>query len=878
MRTFDIVPALPPALAPLDAIARNLWWCWSPDAIQMFHDLDSSLWSASRHNPILLLARCRQERLDQMSRDAAYVSRVTRIHAQMRDYMAAPGRFPHLYPEQTAQKATIAYFCAEYGLTESLRNYSGGLGILAGDHLKTASDLNIPLVALGLFYRQGYFEQVLDEGGYQHELYPEIDPAMVPFEKVRDAAGQPVSVSIPLPGRPLRIEAWKVQVGRLPLYLLDTNLPQNTEADRLITLRLYGGNSETRIQQELVLGIGGRRFLAALGIKPTVRHLNEGHAAFLSLEDMRLRMEHDKLSFDEALAATRGGQVFTTHTPVAAGIDKFDIALTRRYLEPVAEQMWQPIEKILDMGARDGSFSMAVLALNTCDGANGVARLHGEVSRRMWAELWPGLSADEVPIGHVTNGVHLRSWMGGEFYRLLSHYLPAEWAENPEDPAMWEAIAQIPDDDLWRMHERYRRSMIRFTRRRLVECAELQGGLPDEIARAKTVLDDRILTIGFARRFATYKRGALILSQPERLLKLLRHADRPLQLVFSGKAHPADNHGKEVIARIQQFAREHRVENRLVVVENYDMQTGRIMTHGVDVWLNTPRRPLEASGTSGMKAALNGVPQCSILDGWWDEGYSPESGWAIGRRTATYADEAQQDKAEAELLYDLLENHLIPAFYERDQVGTPHLWVARMKATLRQHGPMFNTHRMLLDYCRQYYMPAHARNNLLVAGGNTAAKALAGELALFHEAFPKIAFAGVKVVNSGAAAAGSTAAAGSVCVGESLSITATVSLGGLPESRVRIQACYGPVGPDGKLAEVTETLDLAPAGESREAPGLLAYQGVLRPELAGRHGLALRAIPRSDLLPNGATPGLLVWEGGEMPFSPQTAVLMGSGH
>lgn len=866
LRTFDIVPALPTSLRELNDIARNLWWSWSPDAIQLFHDIDPVLWSASRHNPIFLLARCAQEKLDKASADPAYLARLARVHAQLEEHLDRPGRFPAIFPKQAGEKATIAYFCAEYALTESVRNYSGGLGVLAGDHLKTASDLCIPLTAVGLFYRQGYFEQWFDEAGRQQESFPEIDPAMMPFEDVKDAAGHRLTVGVPLPGREIRVRAWKVKVGRVPLYLLDANLPENSQEDRQITLRLYGGNSETRIQQELVLGIGGRRMLAALGINPTVRHLNEGHAAFLSLEEISLRMR-EGMSFDEALATVRGGQVFTTHTPVAAGIDKFDSGLARHYLEPVAGQMGVPAERVLDLGTRDGNFSMAVLALNTCERANGVARLHGEISRSMWSELWPGLPADEVPIGHVTNGVHLRSWMSGEFYRHLSHYLPSDWQDKPDEPALWDAVAQIPDEDLWRMHERYRRSTVRWVRNRQGEVAEKNGELPDEVAQAKQVLDDRSLTLGFARRFATYKRGTLILSQPERLLKLLRHPERPLQIVFSGKAHPADGPGKDVIAAIKHFAKEHKVEDRLVVLENYDMQAGRMLVRGVDVWLNTPIRPLEASGTSGMKAALNGVPQCSILDGWWDEGYDPAAGWAIGKRTAHYADEAARDKAEAELLYDLIEQEILPDFYDRDGLGVPHRWVTRMKATLQKHGPEFNTHRMLLDYCRGYYMPAHDRHADLSFSGAEKGRALAAELARLHEAFPQVRFLSAQADGTGEAHR----------VGAPISVRAAVLQAGLEPAKLRVQACYGPVGADGKLSDILDTVDLACAGPA-DLAGAFAYAGTIQPRLAGRFGLALRVVPQGELLPQGAVPGLIVWEGGEIPFAKKEAKLAGSGH
>ncbi len=866
LHTFDIVPALPAPLAPLDAIARNLWWCWSPDAIQLFHDIDQELWSASRHNPIFLLARCAQEKLDQASQDAAYVSRVNRVHAQMADYLGKPGRFPNIYPGEAKEKSTIAYFCAEYALTESVRNYSGGLGVLAGDHLKTASDLGIPLVALGLFYRQGYFEQWFNDAGRQQETYPEIDPAMMPFEPVLDGKGQRLTVGVGLPGREIRVGAYLAKVGRVPLYLLDTNLPENSAEDRDITLRLYGGNSETRIQQELVLGIGGRRMLAALAIKPTVRHLNEGHAAFLSLEEMRLRMEADGLTFDEALAAVRAGQVFTTHTPVAAGIDKFDLGLTGRYLEPVAQKMGVPLDRVLALGARHGNFSMAVLALSTCESANGVARLHGEISRAMWSEIWPGLPVTEVPIGHVTNGVHLRSWMAGEFHRHLTHYLPADWQEKPEDPALWEAVAQIPDEDLWRMHERYRRSTIRWIRARAAQVAERNGDLPDEIAQAGAILDDRSLTIGFARRFATYKRGTLILSQPERLLKLLRHPERPLQIVFSGKAHPADGPGKDTIAAIKRFAKEHRVEDRLVVLENYDMQVGRMLVRGVDVWLNNPIRPLEASGTSGMKAALNGIPQCSILDGWWDEGYLPGTGWAIGKRTANYPDEATRDRAEAELLYDLIEQEILPDFYDRDAIGVPVRWVSRMKQTIKKHGPEFCTHRMLLDYCRHYYMPAHRRHQLLTANGSEQARTLSGQLTRLRESFPQLRFLRVKTDGGSART-----------VGQPISLAADVHIDGLSPEQVRIQVCYGPVGPDGKLASIAQIHDLACTGAG-DLPGSFLFSGSLQPKLAGRYGLALRAIPKGALLPAAPIPGLIAWENNEIPFSPPSTVFLGSGH
>ncbi|HQY88258.1 MAG TPA: alpha-glucan family phosphorylase, partial [Tepidisphaeraceae bacterium] len=694
LRTIQITPDIPAKLQRLLELAKNLWWVWNYDAADLFRRLDRELWDRVKHNPVKLLGQLSQEQLLELTNDAGYMAQLERVYEAFKKSQAEDAWFQRTYAQD--KSTLIAYFSAEFGIHESLPIYSGGLGVLAGDHLKSASELALPLVGVGLFYRQGYFQQYLSADGWQQEAYPELDPYNMAIEVVKFTDGTPVKVRVEMPDNTVFVQVWKVSVGRIPLYLLDTNLPENSPSDREITSRLYGGGTEMRIRQEIVLGIGGVRALHAMDLQPTVFHMNEGHSAFLALERVReLLATHANLSFDQIRQFVMAGCVFTTHTPVPAGIDMFPPDLVVKYFKSYYPQLKLDEEGFLALGREDVTnkkqgFSMAVLAIRLSDSHNAVSKLHGEVSREMWHNIWPNVPEPEVPIQHVTNGIHVRSWMSPDIAFTLDRYLGDAWMLDPTNTDSWNDVDQIPDEELWRTHERCREKLVVHARKMLRDQLQNRGATFEQLATADSVLDPEALTIGFARRFATYKRATLLLRDRDRLKALLTNTQRPLQFVFSGKAHPADQGGKDLIRQIVDFARDAGVRRRFVFLENYDMSVARVLVQGVDVWLNTPRRPYEASGTSGMKAAANAVLNCSILDGWWVEGYEPDVGWAIGRGEQ-YNDPEYQDHVEGQSLYDLLERQIVPIFYDRGDDNIPREWVRRMKQCLRKLAPMFNT-------------------------------------------------------------------------------------------------------------------------------------------------------------------------------------------
>jgi len=742
IREFKVVPSLPEPLQPLLSVARNLWWSWHDEAVELFVRIDPGLWTRSGHNPVRLLGSAAQARLEELARDESFLRQVNDIHASMVEHLERQSWYQKSYAED--DDCQIAYFCAEFGLTECFQIYSGGLGLLAGDHLKSAAELGVPLVGVGLLYRNGYFQQYLNADGWQQEFYPELDFTNLPTRPVHDAKGDQVVVSVELPNRTVHIAVWEAHVGRVRLYLLDTNLPINDAQDRTITSQLYGGDMEMRIKQEIVLGIGGMRALEAMNIRPTVYHLNEGHAAFLALEHIRRLVEENDCLFDDARTAAAASHVFTTHTPVPAGIDRFPPDMIERYFKTYVDGMKMDMEGLLALGRenvfnKNEFFSMAVLALRTSDLANGVSKLHGRVSREMWGNIWPGVPNEETPIDHVTNGVHARSWLSADLKWLFDRYLSINWQHRPEDHSVWEGVNQIPDEEIWRVHERRRQKLVRWIRRTHRGQLERRGASTDELNSTEALFDHRVLTIGFARRFATYKRANLLFRDVERLMRILSNAECPVQIVVAGKAHPADTQGKELIRDIVHFARENGAAKRVVFIENYNIAVARYMVQGCDVWLNTPRRGMEASGTSGMKAALNGVLNCSILDGWWDEAWEKDLGWAIGSGES-YTNYDYQDQVESQALYDLLEKQIVPMFYDRDQLGVPRRWIAAMKNCMRYLAPMFNTNRMVQEYAEQFYLPAHRRGKMMMADRLQASRDLASYVHHLRTHWSKLRF------------------------------------------------------------------------------------------------------------------------------------------
>ena len=690
-------------------LAHNLWWSWHPEVVNLFRDLDPIRWRQLDHNPIALLAEFTAERLEMRAAELVLYSRINHAYRRLKEYMSTTPQWGRTHAGVLGARPT-AYFSAEFGIHESVPIYSGGLGVLSGDHIKSASGLGVPLVAIGLFYDQGYFRQRLDGDGYQCEEYVNTRVENLPMEPALSPKGEPIVVEIETRSGNLKAKVWLVNVGRVALYLLDCDVEGNSPEDRELTSRLYGGDTRTRIRQELVLGVGGVRALRALGISPGVYHLNEGHSAFAPLEVIRERMELDGVEFDEALRNVAQQSVFTTHTPVPAGHDRFDAGLIEEHLGPLRDQLGISYEQLMGLGRvepnNDGeTFCMTVLALKVTRRANAVSSLHGYVSRRMWSHLWPWRVEEEIPIGHITNGVHIPSWLAYQMQQLYDRAFPADWTQRMGEPEVWQHIHNVDPGELWETHFALKNLLLSFVRRRASRQCRRRGEGDDVVEAARNVLDPNVLTIGFARRFATYKRSDLIFRDIDRAAALLGNPDRPVQLILSGKAHPADEPGKELIRRLANLRHEAPFAGRVVFIEDYDINVCRHMIQGVDVWLNNPRRPLEASGTSGQKVVLNGGLNCSVLDGWWAEAYDGTNGFSIGEGRS-HASDTHTDERDAESLYEVLENEIVPMFYDRDVDGLPQEWIHRMMNSIGQLAWRFSAHRMVMDYCTSSYVPA----------------------------------------------------------------------------------------------------------------------------------------------------------------------------
>ena len=706
-RTLDRFIA--PAQEKLWAIARNLWWSWDQDSTSLFRDLDPVRWRELNHNPISLLSEIPLSKLERRAGDLVLHGRINYAYRRLQEYLKADRTWGATHAG-VLRPRPVAYFSAEFGLHESLPIYSGGLGVLAGDHVKSASDLDIPLVGVGLFYGQGYFRQWLDRTGWQHEEYLPTDVSQLPMEPAIAKNGQPVTIRIETRGASIAAKVWRVAVGRIDLFLLDTNVSGNTPEDRELTSRLYGGDGRVRVRQELLLGVGGFRALKAMGITPGVLHLNEGHSGFAVLEAIRCRMEEEGVGFDQALPHVSREVVFTTHTPVPAGHDRFNAGLMEEHFGPLREALGLSHESFMGLGREhpynpDEEFCMTVLGLRLSRRANAVSALHGEVSRAMWTGLYPGKLEDQVPIGHITNGVHVPSWLAPQMFRLYDRHLGIGWHEHSGESRIWEGIETVDDGELWETHLSLKSRLLEFVRRRAKEQAERREESPEILQRLNRVLSPDALTIGFARRFATYKRANLLLADIEKLITMVNDPNRPIQFVFAGKAHPRDEPGKRVLQQIAELMRDSRFADKFVFVEDYDINVGRLFVQGVDVWLNNPRRPLEASGTSGQKVVLNGGLNLSVLDGWWAEAYDGMNGFAIGNGR-THSDMRVHDNRDGEDLYRVLREEVVPLFYQRDQDGLPRGWIKRMKRTIRTLGWRFNANRMVMDYSNKCYVPA----------------------------------------------------------------------------------------------------------------------------------------------------------------------------
>lgn len=821
--TLTVVPRLPDQLGPLRDITSDLSNLFDPRVRDLFRSIDSHAVDTLGLDPLAVLVRLSQTRVRELADDASFVARTGSLAEELRrDRDVA--RWYALRPPSPLKR--VAYLSPEFGIAASVPQYSGGLGVLAGDHLKAADDLGVPIVGVGLFYRRGYFQQALDRAGRQTEWFPDLHPETLAFERVQD-----LTIEVPIGAAVIRAAVWKATVGSVPLYLLDTNVDghPDTHPDQLMTDRLYGGHTEDRIKQEILLGVGGYRALDALGLLPDVFHLNEGHAGFLVLEAIRRVMHDNALTLDEAVEVVRPSVVFTTHTPVPAGIDRFPRHLIETYLGWWCAEVGITIDDLMSIGGEPNgepdSFNLAAMSLRLSGSANGVSKLHGAVSREMFAEVWPSTPTEEVPIESVTNGVHAETWTSDAQSAMLRRHVGDLWPLADHDA--WRSVRAIPDEELWSVRREGRQRLVKFVRERSRSAAERRGSRDSETRWCDALLDPEILTIGFARRFATYKRATLLLRDADRFRAMLLNKDRPVQFVYAGKAHPADEPGKEFLRQIASFASSPDIRERMVFVENYDIDAGRILTQGVDVWLNTPLRPLEACGTSGMKAAFNGALNCSVLDGWWDEMYRPDLGWAIASDDST-DDPEERDDRESKWLFDLLEHDVIPEFYTRDEQGLPTRWIARVKNSLMELGPRISSTRMMRDYVEQHYEQAASRSETVRADSFVVARELAAWRDRVERAWPKVSVSSVKWPLHDAV------------VGAPATIEVRADLDGLDDGEVEVQVLSGPVSIDGELS--SPDISVLPV-VSREGTTTV-FSGEFVCTKAGASGLAVRIVPR----------------------------------
>lgn len=831
---YMVSPSLPKELEPLLEITKNFWWCWNQKAVNLLRTIDIDNYDEKDHNPIRILGESSQECFYNMLHDDAAMMNLAEVYDEFKTYMNQETWYASLDDSQKTENEKIAYFSFEYGLHESLPNYSGGLGILSGDHLKSASDLGLPFIAVGLLYRKGYFRQYLNADGWQQEYDIENDFFNLALEKVLDSNGETMKVDVDLPGRKVYAQIWKANVGRIQLYYLDANIEENSVEDRDITAQLYGGNLETRIQQEILLGIGGIKALKKLGIKPTIYHMNEGHSAFLSLERIRQLMIDDKLDRKTAREVVFSSNVFTTHTPVPAGNDVFPIEMMQKYFVDYIKQIDMSMEEFLKLGKIDPNnqkedFCMTVLALNLSAENNGVSELHGHVSREMWKDIWKGVPAKELPIDSITNGIHTLSWISFDMQNLLDRYLGPRWRTKPLEYGIWERVQKIPDAELWRTHERRKERLIDFCRERLKAQIINRGFTKNEINHAEQILTPEALTIGFARRFATYKRGTLLFRDIERLKKIISNPHRPVQIIFAGKAHPHDNGGKELIKNIAEICRREEFRDHIVFLEDYDINVARYMVQGVDVWLNNPRRPLEASGTSGMKVPPNGGLNFSILDGWWDEAYDGQNGWAIGNREE-YTDLEYQDEVESNALYNVLENEIIPLYYERGRDDIPRQWVTAMKWSMQTVCPQFSTNRMVADYFNKFYTNASRRYINMTNDNFKKSKELKSWKDNIYSKWSKVSFENTM----------SEMPSRNLQVGSKFEVKTIVNLGNIAPDSVRVELYHGKLS---MKDEITEPTIVEMKHSSDLGNGRHSFIGSLECVNTGQSGYAIRMYP-----------------------------------
>ncbi len=848
--TYNVVPNLPPALEPLREMVFNVWWTWEPSARRLFRHLDPDLWDRTNHNPVRMLQLSRQARLLEVAEDDDFLRELKQVHEAFRRYLARPDTYGKT-GAGSALKKTVAYFSAEFGFHESIPNYSGGLGILAGDHCKSASDLDLNFVAIGLLYRHGYFKQQIDKDGVQEAVSLNQNFHHLPIREVRRNDAR-VLISVRILDRDVLAKIWELHVGRVNLYLLDTDVAENSPEDRLITAELYGGDLEMRMRQEMMLGIGGVRALGALGADAQIFHMNEGHSAFLALERIRLLRAEKNLDFYSALQVVAAANIFTTHTPVPAGNDAFPREMMRKYFGDFAQELALPFDELFSFGQTrvhpNDPFSMTILALRASRHANGVSALHGEVSRGLWKDVWAGVPEQEVPITSITNGIHTKTWMAPEFSALYTKYL-GDWEERLTDAEFWRGVIDIPDAQLWETHQKLKLRLVQFVRERMRMRAMRIGESPEALRKINQVLDPEVLTIGFARRFATYKRGALLFSDKERLTRLLNDATRPVQFIFAGKSHPRDEGGKALIQQVYQFSRETGLENRVVFLEDYDTYIARRLVQGVDLWLNNPLRPLEASGTSGMKLPPNGGLNLSVLDGWWKEGYNQKNGWAIGAEIETGSTEFQ-NSVDTASLYQLLENQIVPLYYAKPDGKLPLAWLQLMRESIRSVTPVFNTHRMVKEYTERLYIPAAQAHEEFARDDGRGATELSQWKARIRHDWPQVEIYDVQVGNKNRH---------NILVGDALQISAKVHLGAVDPQHVRVEAYFGEPARDDVSNVSHPAVVVLERVEHHANNGHHVYQGSVPASESGTYAFSVRVVPTHPHLLQEHELRLITW-------------------
>ena len=846
---ITVNPQLPKRIGRITEIANNLWWSWNTEFLRLFKKIDKDLWEKCDKNPVKFLKSVDQEKLEDASKDLSFVREYDKIVENFDNYMNSRDTwFSRKYPDN--RNDLIAYFSAEYGLDQTIAIYSGGLGILSGDHLKSASDLGIPLVAVGLLYKNGYFHQVIDAYGNQRPEYKDIDLYDLPITPVKDIDGNDLIIYIKFPKRRIYLKTWEVNVGRVKLYLLDSDIDINNIEDRDTTARLYGGDQEMRIRQEIILGMGGVNVLKRLGLRPTVYHMNEGHSAFLNLEIIKNIIKEKQVSFEVAKDIASSKTVFTTHTPVPAGNDIFPLGLVEKYFKDFWPRLGLTREEFLKLGMKpceglEPGFNMGILALKIAGKKNGVSKLHGEVSRELFSEVWPHIPAKESPITYVTNGIHTCTWLAPRLKELYNKYLMPYWQDNIHDDSTWERIKAIPDDKLWKVHTDRKIKLLALVKENVTNRLRREGVGYDEINEIISKLNPDALTIGFARRFATYKRATLIFKDIERITQILNDENRPVQLIFAGKAHPADKEGQDLVRYIHEISMKPQFKGKIFLLENYSIEISRYLVSGVDVWLNNPRRPMEASGTSGQKASVNGVVNFSVLDGWWAEGYNQRNGWTIGTN-AEYSSYEEQDKADSESMYYTLENKIIPTYYDRDRNGISKRWMEIMKESIISTGGKYSTARMLVDYTEQLYMPLCNLTKKYYTDLNNVAEFNSWKQDMYSN------WKDIQIEQLDDNADNITVDAGS-----QIEVRAVVTLPNIKPEYIRTEVYYGKFLDDGTVEDVK----IIPMKLERAEEDNKKYYYVAKIDLVsgGNYGYTFRVMPQNEMILDSANLDLIKW-------------------